>query len=66
MIDAKISLNDEKDSERLKATATARMVYYAANDALELGLGECSQLLYFAADMIRKKFEIHDDESLSK
>ncbi len=56
--------NSEKHTERCKAIATARMIYYTANDASELGLRECSQLLYFVADLIKIKFKIDDKEAL--
>ena len=63
MICVNLLHNDELDAERLRAIATARMVYYTSREASELGLGECSQLLYFVADLIRMKFNIQDDEA---
>ena len=56
--------DDKPDPEQMQAIATARMIYYAAQEASELGLGECSQLLHFAADQIRMKFKIQDEEAL--
>lgn len=66
MINAKVSQNDEKQSERMKAVATARMIYYAANDSAELGMKDCSQLLNFVADLIKIKFKIDEKEILSE
>lgn len=51
-------------TEQNKARATARMIYYAAYDADELGLGECGQLLHFVADLIRMKYGLHDQPGL--
>jgi DNA-binding transcriptional ArsR family regulator len=51
-------------SEQHKAKATARMIYYAAFDADELGLGECGQLLHFVADLIRVKYGLQDQAGL--
>jgi hypothetical protein len=56
--------NNEIDSERQRAIATARMISYAATDASELGLKECSQLLIFTADLIKAKFKINSEELL--
>ena len=56
--------NNEIDSERQKAIATARMINYAAVDASELGLKECSQLLIFVTDLIRNKFNLDCEELL--
>lgn len=56
--------NIEIDSERQKAIATARMITYAAVDASELGLKECSQLLIFIADLIKNKFNLGSKELL--
>lgn len=64
MCNLTVLYNSEKEVERLKAIATARMIYYAAKDASDIDLGECSQLLYFVADVIRMKFKIQDDEAL--
>lgn len=66
MINVTVHKNDEKQSERMKAVATARMVYYAANDSAELGMKDCSQLLNFVADLIKIKFKIEDDEIYSE
>ncbi len=46
------------ESERQRAIATTRMINYASEDAEDLGLTECSQLLKFVAEMIRFKFKI--------
>ena len=51
-------------AEKNKAKATARMIYYAAFDADELGLGECGQLLHFVADMIRMKYGLQEQSAL--
>lgn len=51
-------------SEKNKARATARMIYYAAYDADELGLGECGQLLHFVADLIRVKYGLQEQPAL--
>ena len=51
-------------SEKNKARATARMIYYAAFDADELGLGECGQLLQFVADMIRMKYDLQEQPAV--
>jgi hypothetical protein len=51
-------------TEQNKARATARMIYYAAHDADELGLGECGQLLHFVADLIRLKYDLQDQPAL--
>lgn len=64
MINVTVNQNDEKQSERMKAVATARMIYYAANDSAELGMKDCSQLLNFVADLIKIKFKIEDGEML--
>jgi hypothetical protein len=53
-------------SDQNKAKATAQMIYYAAHDADELGLGECGQLLHFVADLIRAKYELNDQAGLRK
>lgn len=47
-------------SDKNKASATARMIYYAAYDANELGLGECGHLLHFVADLIRMKYDLQE------
>jgi hypothetical protein len=51
-------------SEKNKASATARMIYYAASDANELGLGECGHLLQFVAEMIRMKYDLQEPPTL--
>ena len=56
--------NDAGHTEQHKAKATARMIYYAAYDADELGLGECGQLLHFVADLIRVKYGLQDQAGL--
>jgi len=57
-------IHNEIDSDRQKAIAAARMISYAADDASELGLRECSQLLYFAVDLIKMKFIIKNKDVL--
>ncbi len=55
---------DTDPGDREKAKATARMIYYAACDAEELGLGECRQLLMFCGTLMRIKFGLKDHEVL--
>lgn len=51
-------------SERTKAKIVVRMIYYISEDMQELGLGECSQLIRFIADVVRIKYKIQDSEAL--
>ena len=51
------------DSERCKAKAAARLIYYVASDAKELGLGDCHQLLRFVANLIRCRYGISAEEA---
>jgi hypothetical protein len=62
MINLTVHQNNDIDSDRHKAIATARMVNYAAIDAADIGLKECSQLLLFVSDLIRIKFNIQSNE----
>jgi hypothetical protein len=64
MINLTVYDNNEIDSDRQKALATARMINYAAGDASELGLKECSQLLYFTADLIKIKYNLDNRDML--
>jgi hypothetical protein len=62
MINLTIHKNNDIDSDRHKAIATARMVKYAAKDAEDIGLKECSQLLLFVTDLIKIKFNVQNNE----
>jgi hypothetical protein len=64
MISLNVHQNNNIDSDRHRAIATARMVNYAATDASDLGLKECSQLLYFVSCLIKAKYNIRNDEAL--
>lgn len=64
MSNVRIYQNNNIESEQRRAILIARMVNYAAEDASELGLRECSQLLHFVSGMIRVKFNISNNESL--
>ena len=64
MINLTVYDNNEIDSDRQKAIATARIINYAAEDTSELGLKECSQLLCFTADLIKIKYNLSDKDML--
>lgn len=60
MLSATQDQNEHSRSEAHRAKATARLIYYAASEAEELGMGDCRQLLRFAADLIRLRFGLQE------
>jgi len=57
---------DSDQSERNKAKATARLIYYASREAEELGLGDCRQLLHFVAGLIRVRYGLQDQDLMGQ